>query len=93
MKIIEKASHLEKLDKNYYHCAIFNYSSSDTVDIFISNNDYYKDDIEKISAIEPDKAFSKDTNEFKILSEAIEKFGHTKIKKYKEVERNDKTYN
>ena len=60
---------------NYYHAVIYDFQEEHH--IYIKNTDYFKDDIKKISEIKSDVTFY-DTNseEFKILKEAILKFKH-----------------
>lgn len=60
---------------NYYHVMIYDFQEEHH--IYIKNNDFFKDDIKRIAEIKSDVTFyNKDSEEFKILKEAILKFKH-----------------
>ncbi|HIH3025122.1 TPA: hypothetical protein ACYQFJ_002173 [Streptococcus pneumoniae] len=60
---------------NYYHVVIYDFQEEHH--IYIKNTDYFKDDIKKISEIKSDVTFyNTNSEEFKILKEAILKFKH-----------------
>ena len=80
-----KQSHLETNVNNhfdYYHCAIFS-SNGYTYDIFIAP--YYSEMILKISSIKTDTFFTEQSEEFKILAEALKKHSFLRVNQLEEL--------